>query len=189
MRCYCEVVSNRFPRWLGLLLVNTLTLSRLLIAIAFPFLSRPWQLPAIVFGAGTDAVDGWLARKLNATSWQGGLVDGVADKLFVLSVLGSLWWQDLLEPWQIAWVLMRDLTVAAVAVSIALQRKWYAFQRMPSRRAGKLATFTQFVLMTIALAAPEWTLVVSIVCGIVSTVAAADYLALYRRHRDRPRDG
>ncbi len=50
---------------------------------------------AFVIGAVTDYFDGWLARKLNAQSIWGVILDPIADKIAVLSVILGLTW---LEP-------------------------------------------------------------------------------------------
>ena len=68
----CAGAPPRDPaRWSGLLL------------IAFV---------AFVVGAVTDYFDGWLARKLNATSIWGVILDPIADKIAVLSVILGLTW-------------------------------------------------------------------------------------------------
>lgn len=77
-------------------LPNALTISRLILAGAF-FLSlelarRPihdeWWLYAaaglFMLGAATDALDGWLARRWNAVSVFGRIMDPVADKILVI---------------------------------------------------------------------------------------------------------
>lgn len=48
-----------------------------------------WSLALAFFitGALTDALDGWLARRLDAVSRFGALIDPIADKVFVASFL------------------------------------------------------------------------------------------------------
>ncbi len=85
----------RVSPWLASL-PNLLTVSRLVLAAAF-FLSlelarRPihdeWWLSAaaglFVLGALTDALDGWLARRWNAVSVFGRIMDPVADKILII---------------------------------------------------------------------------------------------------------
>lgn len=59
---------------------------------------RPLVLVAFIafaLGAATDFFDGWLARRMNAQSVWGAILDPIADKIAVLSVILGLVW---LEP-------------------------------------------------------------------------------------------
>ena len=76
-------------------LINILTLSRILLAaIIFVLLMSPeGYLLALVlfFLAGvTDYFDGYLARKYNAVSLLGEILDPIADKILILFVLFGL---------------------------------------------------------------------------------------------------
>jgi CDP-diacylglycerol--glycerol-3-phosphate 3-phosphatidyltransferase len=76
-------------------LINILTLSRILLAaIIFVLLMSPdGYLLALVlfFLAGvTDYYDGYLARKYNAVSQLGEILDPIADKILILFVLFGL---------------------------------------------------------------------------------------------------
>ena len=76
-------------------LINILTLSRILLAaIIFVLLTLPDRyLLALVlfFLAGiTDYFDGYLARKYNAVSQLGEILDPIADKILILFVLFGL---------------------------------------------------------------------------------------------------
>ena len=76
-------------------LINILTLSRILLAaIIFVLLMSPdGYLLALVlfFLAGvTDYFDGYLARKYNAVSQIGEILDPIADKILILFVLFGL---------------------------------------------------------------------------------------------------
>ena len=76
-------------------LINILTLSRILLAaIIFVLLISPdGYLLALVlfFLAGvTDYFDGYLARKYNAVSQLGEILDPIADKILILFVLFGL---------------------------------------------------------------------------------------------------
>ena len=76
-------------------LINILTLSRILLAaVIFLLLMSPdGYLMALVlfFLAGvTDYFDGYLARKYNAVSQLGEILDPIADKILILFVLFGL---------------------------------------------------------------------------------------------------
>ena len=75
--------------------INLLTLSRIfLAAIIFLLLMSPdgYLLALILFfiAATTDYFDGYLARKYNATSQVGEILDPIADKILILFLLFGL---------------------------------------------------------------------------------------------------
>ena len=77
------------------ILINILTLSRILLAaIIFLLLISPdrYLLALVLFSlAGiTDYFDGYLARKYNAVSQLGEILDPIADKILILFVLFGL---------------------------------------------------------------------------------------------------
>ena len=76
-------------------LINILTLSRILLAaIIFVLLISPegyFLALVLFFLAGvTDYFDGYLARKYNAVSQLGEILDPIADKILILFVLFGL---------------------------------------------------------------------------------------------------
>ncbi len=76
-------------------LVNTLTFSRIIIAmIIFSFLALKnfYLLSFILFliAGLTDYIDGFLARKYNASSQIGEILDPIADKILIVFLLFGL---------------------------------------------------------------------------------------------------
>jgi CDP-diacylglycerol--glycerol-3-phosphate 3-phosphatidyltransferase len=83
-------------------LPNILTIGRLVLTLAVLVclsVQRPdwlrselqgWALIAFVAAAITDFFDGWLARKLNATSLLGAILDPIADKALVAATIVGL---------------------------------------------------------------------------------------------------
>ena len=75
--------------------INILTLSRIFLAtLIFVFLMSPdgYLLALILFllAGMTDYLDGYLARKYNAVSELGEILDPIADKILILFVLFGL---------------------------------------------------------------------------------------------------
>lgn len=101
-------------------LPNTLTFSRLLLAVPLGILilreNYPWAL-AVGFLAGlTDALDGFVARRLNAFSRFGAALDPIADKVLV-TVSFLCMAQVQLIPWYLAAIVIaRDLIIVAGAL-------------------------------------------------------------------------
>src|SRR6266700_3047194 len=91
---------------------DVLTALRVPLALLFPFLRHPaWQLGAVAVAAASDFFDGVLARRFGS-SRVGGILDPVADKLFMAAAFLTLAGRGLLHPIEILGVLTRDLVAA-----------------------------------------------------------------------------
>jgi cardiolipin synthase len=102
------------------------------------FVSVLWWF---LFAAITDALDGWLARRLRVESALGQMLDPVADKLLLSGVFVALaaiaaipWWLALL-------VLGRDALILLFAAGALLFTK--TRRRFPPSVWGKLSTIAQ----------------------------------------------
>ena len=113
---------------------NILTLSRLIAVPIFvvllidpsPLMVK-WALGLFIFAAFTDYLDGWIARKFNAVTDAGKLLDPLADKILVMAalvMLVGLRSEVNAAPWAPAWmvvvILSREIWVTglrAVAAS------------------------------------------------------------------------
>lgn len=154
---------------------NILSALRLLLALIFPFTPENVWIWLVVGSGCTDFLDGWIARRWQVASWQGGLLDAIADKTFVLVVLFSMAGVGKFSFWFIPAILARDLTVAFAALYAISLRLWHAFQQMEARWSGKLATAGQFLLFVLVLLLPRATNVVLVVAVSASCLAALDY--------------
>ena len=169
---------------------NVLSVGRLLLAAAFPIVPGPWLAPIIVAAGLSDFIDGYLARRFNLSSWVGGLLDAIADKVFVLTVLVTLTYRRQLEIEQAMLLLSRDFAVLFVVIYAVLTARWDAFRRMPSRPFGKVTTVLVMVLFLVlvlwpALGALGFTLLA--LAAAMSIIAALDYLRLFIRGLREPR--
>ena len=158
---------------------NLLSSLRLALACYFPFAPEHTWLLIILCGGASDFLDGWIARRWNLTSWQGGILDAVADKLFVLSVLLTFAVAGKFSGWLIFLIIARDLTVALIAGYAASCREWASFKKMDARMSGKIATTGQFVLMIAVCLVPQYTSQVLLVTILISLIAATDYAILF----------
>jgi phosphatidylglycerophosphate synthase len=165
---------------------NVLTSLRLALACVFPLIDESWRLPAIIAGALSDWVDGLIARRYKAITASGTLLDAVADKLFTLSVLITLVASGDVVPWHAAVVLARDIIVTAIACYALLIGRFDGFRHMRPRMTGKLATTLAFLWMVSMVApAPDGVrLLLLVVAGGASLIAALDYLAQFVRRYD-----
>ncbi|MFC0408504.1 CDP-alcohol phosphatidyltransferase family protein [Roseomonas elaeocarpi] len=108
-----------------LTLPNILTFARLLAVPATVWLvihHRPDLAFLLFVAAGvTDAVDGWLARRLDARSTLGAVLDPAADKALLVSIYVALAVTEVLPDWLAILVVFRDvLIVGGLAVLLLL---------------------------------------------------------------------
>ncbi|MSO71563.1 MAG: CDP-alcohol phosphatidyltransferase family protein [Alphaproteobacteria bacterium] len=110
--------------WLGVGLPNIISFARLLSA---PFCI--WLLVIEAYGAAfvlfllaglTDALDGYLAKRLDLRSEFGAYLDAVADKLLLASVFVTLGWQGHLPLWIVILVIFRDFIIVGGCMLIHL---------------------------------------------------------------------
>jgi len=82
---------KKFNKVLSITLVNSITLIRLIGAIILPFIYTKYSIGStafiIIILFLTDAIDGFLARKLKVSTFCGSILDGVSDKLLNIIAL------------------------------------------------------------------------------------------------------
>jgi cardiolipin synthase len=132
-------------------LPNFLTLVRI---VAIPFflvlLASHLYLDALVvfvIGGLTDALDGFIARKMNQKTSLGAHLDPIADKLLLTSSFIMLGMMGALPLWLVVLVVSRDVVILAgfVFISFLVTER---FEVQPTLM-GKLST--AFQLLTIAV--------------------------------------
>jgi len=128
---------------------DVLTALRVPLALLFPFLRHPaWQLGAVAVAAASDFFDGVLARRFGS-SRVGGILDPVADKLFMAAAFLTLAGRGLLHPIEILGVLTRDLVAVLAFLGTWMLRRPVA---LPARAGGKAVTVGQVLTLVAAIA-------------------------------------
>jgi phosphatidylglycerophosphate synthase len=133
---------------------NSLSIARIVLALAFPWIERGWRAGFVVAAALSDLFDGKLSRALHGTSTLGQILDPVADKLFVGIVLVTLAAGGELAVWEFPLLAFRDLAVVGGSLWSALNHGWGTLGQMPPSMLGKLATAVQLgflLLLTLDL--------------------------------------
>ncbi|NER78167.1 MAG: CDP-diacylglycerol--glycerol-3-phosphate 3-phosphatidyltransferase [Leptolyngbya sp. SIO1D8] len=139
-----------------------ITVSRLLgvpvvlILLLEPTPSRAWTAVGVfLLAAGTDWVDGYLARRLNQVTDLGKFLDPLVDKLLVLGPLLTLIELGKVPAWGVCLILARELAIAGWRVSPTFQA-----QTVPgANMCGKAKTVTQIAAVACLLAPihdPAW---------------------------------
>lgn len=96
-------------------------ISVLRIVLVVPVTLLLWQerfteaLYLFALAGFSDALDGYLAKRYGWTSWLGGLLDPLADKLLLVACYFTLGWLGLLPVWLVVAVLARDVIIVAGA--------------------------------------------------------------------------
>jgi len=149
-----------------LTLPNFITLFRMAMVPFFVLAvnEHDFQLALLIFvvAGATDALDGWLARRLHAESVIGEYLDPIADKLLLTVVYISLaipQGQEVVIPlWLAILALFRDFLIMLVSLVLYVVED---IQRFPPSVLGKAATLAHIVTVCVVLLAnlttiPSW---------------------------------
>lgn len=132
---------------------NILSMSRIVIAPLFLILfisnnkeAAIWSLVLFAIGALTDYFDGWLARKMQATSKLGGFFDPLADKFLTTAAFLAFVLMKIIPFWMLAVIVLRDfgttflrLLPSAKNVSIV------------TSKSAKIKTFIQMLFISVLI--------------------------------------
>jgi CDP-diacylglycerol---glycerol-3-phosphate 3-phosphatidyltransferase len=112
-----------------------------------------WATAVFAAAMSTDWFDGRIARRRGRTSELGSLLDPVADKLLVLTVLIVLIGRGVFPGWMVAAIVAREFLVSGLRLA-ALERGVV----LHARDLGKLKTWSQAVAAAIGglAAAGAW---------------------------------
>jgi CDP-diacylglycerol--glycerol-3-phosphate 3-phosphatidyltransferase len=123
---------------------NALTILRLLCLPIFFWLygmqapGFAWKAASLMFVAAlTDLADGYIARRYNATSELGRLLDPVVDRAFFITILAAYIYYGTMPWWAAAPVLARDVVLMATVVVLFGR----AAERPQVMKLGKWANF------------------------------------------------
>ncbi len=128
---------------------NQLTFLRIALTpvfLAFLFSSNPVlrQLSLLVFIIAllTDWYDGWVARRWGYVTRWGTFLDPLADKVVTSAALVAFIYLDLVPPWTVWVIVVRD-------IAITLLRSYAEYKGKPfdTTRLAKTKTFLQFVVI------------------------------------------
>ncbi|MCX6144368.1 MAG: CDP-diacylglycerol--glycerol-3-phosphate 3-phosphatidyltransferase [Ignavibacteriales bacterium] len=134
---------------------NQLTFLRILLApvfVAFLFSANPLlrQLSLVVFVLAmlTDWYDGWVARRWGYVTRWGTFLDPLADKVVTSAALIAFIYLDLVPPWTVWVIVIRDIAITFLRSYAELKGKPFDTTRM-----AKTKTFLQFALIYYVLVA------------------------------------
>lgn len=127
---------------------NIVTLIRILIIPWIPYvylkLNLTWlALILVILAALTDFLDGFIARRFHATSLLGQVLDPLADKLFLIVIIYTLFTTDALPQSFVFPFVGIELLFMLVAGFFWIYDKSYLVKAQP---VGKIATALFFLL-------------------------------------------
>jgi CDP-diacylglycerol---glycerol-3-phosphate 3-phosphatidyltransferase len=138
-----------------------------------------WATALFALAMSTDWFDGRIARRRGHVSPLGSLLDPVADKLLVLSVLVVLIDQGVFPAWMVAAVVAREILVSGLRLA-ALERGVV----LAARDLGKLKTWAQAIAAAVGglAAAGAWDDTVAwwalLVALVLTWISGLDYARL-----------
>ena len=168
-------------------LPNAVSMSRVFLAAWFVAASGAGERLALLCAASfSDLLDGWLARRQNAVSRWGALIDPTADRIFALAAVSALLASGQLTVVEFAVLLFRDV-MTVIGFLVARAVRWLRPVRFRARPLGKLVTALQLATVFSALAWRPALPALVVAVGVTSAAATADYTVLLWRERDRTR--
>jgi len=120
-------------------------------------------LALFLFASLTDFLDGYLARRWNATSKLGAMLDPLADKLLVALLLIYLLTHTELSSLPVMVILLREIYISGLREYLATQQI-----PLPVSAGGKWKTALQMLAITLFLLSP--------VLGVVALMPLGSFL-------------
>ncbi len=134
-------------------LPNILTLFRLILTIIFIFcLTRQGLAPAVtavfvfLLASLTDYYDGYLAKKYDAVTNFGKIMDPIADKFLILAAFYIFTGMGIISAWMFGIILVREVLVTGTRMMFIGKGLYLA-----AERAGKYKTVSQIVAVYVIL--------------------------------------
>lgn len=141
-----DLIVMNLPTWITV--SRLLTIPLVLYLLQAPDEGDRWTAAILfVIGAGTDWLDGYLARRLNQVTELGKFLDPLVDKLLVLAPLLALVDLGQVPGWGVFLILARELTIAGWRVNPT-----QAAGSIPGANLwGKLKTVVQIAAVTLLI--------------------------------------
>lgn len=187
-----------------MLIPNLLSLSRIPLGALLWVAPRSpvWTLSIVAVAGLTDVLDGWLMRRARKKRWneddvgafaanaaRGAFIDGLADKIFVISAVLVL--SVMLDApfWLVCVLAARECLFVPMLIVYKLapddmRERVHFTAGIP----GKVATIAQFVALVLGLLRHPFFTVAAIVAGSLGVFAVAFYVARTFGRTDAPRN-
>jgi cardiolipin synthase len=114
--------------------------------------THPWAWTVFFWISWTDALDGWLARRMNVASRLGTYLDPLGDKVWVITATLAWWRMGRIPNWLMYAIVVRD--VAILLGSAYVNRRTGQRDFLPSFW-GKLSTIIQLTMLAGCFTLPD----------------------------------
>ncbi|AHG91740.1 CDP-alcohol phosphatidyltransferase [Gemmatirosa kalamazoonensis] len=166
-------------------LPNAVSMSRVGLAAVFLATTETNARVALLAAASlSDFLDGWLARRRNAVSRWGALLDPIGDRAFVFAATATLVAGGRIGPIECVVLLFRDI-MTAIGFIVARIVKWLRPITFRARPLGKGVTALQLGTLLAAILRPAAVTPLVAAVGVTSVAATVDYTMALWRERDR----
>lgn len=131
-------------------------------------------LVIFIFSGLTDILDGFIARKYNMITRFGTLMDPLADKLMILTVLFCFYIRGILPIWVFCIIFLKEF-----AMLLGATRLYKMEIVIPSNIFGKAATVAFYIAIVFGLFRFKNTIILFVIAIIMAIVAFINYGAYY----------
>jgi cardiolipin synthase len=169
----------------SLALLNTLSLSRLPLAVAFIAIPDAVVRAALVMlAAFTDFLDGWIARHKGLATRIGALIDPVADRGFMVTAILVCYLDGLIALPEVLLLVVRDIGTA-IGFIVARVVPGLRLVELKARMLGKVVTSLQLLALLCVLLFPPAVSPLVALIGVLSLASVVDYSRAVLRARPR----
>jgi cardiolipin synthase len=135
---------------------------------------HPWAWTVFFWVSWTDALDGWLARRMGVASRLGALLDPLGDKVWVIVATLAWWKMGRIPDWLMVMILARDFLI--LAGSWFVNRRTGQQDFAPSIY-GKTSTVIQLTMLAGCFTLEEsWLQWLRLLAAAGTIVSGADYV-------------
>lgn len=159
---------------------------RLLIALAFPFLtaSPTVALAAYLIATATDIIDGAIARRTNTASHTGAFVDGWVDKILHVNGAWSMALHGYMPGWWMWLWFSRELILWAMVMVFMADFRWGRVKPHTTTLWGRMTAVALFAAMALTLGGhADWAWPLTLITAGLGLVAGLGYFRRHLEHR------
>ncbi|MCJ7468617.1 MAG: CDP-alcohol phosphatidyltransferase family protein [Maribacter sp.] len=150
-----------------------------LLAVLLWFGERQWFTWFLLISYSTDAIDGFLARKLKISSARGSQLDSMGDQITFLMGLLGLWVFE--NPFMKEYLLLLLIAFVPYIIQMVIAFKKYGKTTAFHTYLAKTSALLQgvFILWTLFFGPLNWLFYLMIILGILETIEEVTLIFMY----------